>query len=197
MLFGSQSSGETLYLCLVSLRVRLWDGKKVRGVWWYKGHNGFPIRRALSTFRFKPRLPVRWFVCPLYSQKVLVPSLFLKNLLMKSMFVKLLAQKHQPGSNNQLPATWMGPSLSYPFLTSLSSLLQKVGQINVNTEFDLQGETWRKRLGQINPFRCSSVEKRNGNQSKDGAQDSISLKSIRRRTSSSGIGVSAQLVRRL
>ena len=60
---------------------------------------------------------------------------------MKSMFVKLLAQKHQPGSNNQLPATWMGPSLSYPFLTSLSSLLQKVGQINVNTEFDLQGET--------------------------------------------------------
>nr|QHR91033.1 hypothetical protein Q903MT_gene5065 [Picea sitchensis] len=41
---------------------------------------------------------------------------------MKSMFVKLLAQKHQPGllgSNNQLPATWMGPSLSYPFLTSL------------------------------------------------------------------------------
>lgn len=28
MLFGSQSSGETLYLCLVSLRVRLWAGRR-------------------------------------------------------------------------------------------------------------------------------------------------------------------------
>ena len=51
---GSQSSGETLYLCLVSLRVRLWDGEKVRGVWRYKGHNRFLIRRGLISMGFCP-----------------------------------------------------------------------------------------------------------------------------------------------
>lgn len=51
---GSQSSDETLYLCLVSLRVRLRDGEKVRGVWRYKGHNRFLIRRGLISMGFYP-----------------------------------------------------------------------------------------------------------------------------------------------
>lgn len=73
MLFGSQSSGETLYLCLVSLRVRLWDGKKVRGVWWYKGHNWFPIRRALSTGPPRRRGLISMGFCP-EGRGVFIPS---------------------------------------------------------------------------------------------------------------------------